>query len=232
MDEVPSDHTQPRWAKQPPAPTTDAWGFPLNPAPPYGSPFAPPPPDPRTAFPGPPAYGPQFPAQFAGPTPAQHPGGGRSRKSTIVIALVIGLALGGLGSGALWYFTRTATAQDSVVSVPLTFDAMSSFIGEHYALLPGDYDQAWSRLSPEIQQEVGGYREYQDFWMTVRSVSVQSIQPRDSHSITYTLRVTYENGDVGTEIRWAEIRKRGNDLVLYRISATDRSVEKANSGPR
>lgn len=56
---------------------------------------------------------------------------------------------------------------------------MEGFVRDYYALLPGNTDASWQRLSPGMQQQIGR-QDYEAWWNKVDSVDLQSTQAVES----------------------------------------------------
>lgn len=151
---------------------------------------------------------------------------GRGRRGVIIAVAAVAVVV--LSVGAFWLFAVRADGNSDreVAHGPLSAAEMTDFVRGHYALLPGGIDQTWQNLSPVVQQGVGGYSEYAKFWSTVRSVQLVAPRPRDSTSVSYTLVVNFKNGDVGTEERWAEVRRHDDRPVLYGITTVTQRLDR------
>jgi hypothetical protein len=65
-------------------------------------------------------------------------------------------------------------------------------ITNYYALLPGDTDTAWARLTPSYQQNPGGGRQnYDAFWNSMASVSATHVTSDGQSTVTAT--ITYQS---------------------------------------
>ncbi len=81
-------------------------------------------------------------------------------------------------------------------------------VEDYYALLPGDPEAAWDRLSPELQDQVGSYGTYAGFWGTIDAVRVDGTTPVGEDQVDVT--VTYST-DRGTESEVRRIRVGGSE---------------------
>ncbi|AQA02978.1 hypothetical protein BVC93_11640 [Mycobacterium sp. MS1601] len=104
--------------------------------------------------------------------------------------------------------TTTATTQAS------SFDTMSELVTEYYSLLPEDTDSAWQMLSAGYQDQTGGQREYEKFWRSVDSVSVDSISARDDSSVSAQLTYVMRNGRSSSETRWLEVEPVNGTMMI------------------
>jgi len=111
--------------------------------------------------------------------------------------------------------TRTSTSTStSGTPVPATFDAMRDVVTGFYAELPGNARGAWNKLDTHYQQR-NGIDDYLGFWSTIQSVSVLSVVPRDTTSVTATIRYVLSDGRVDTENRWLSVIPGNGQLLIY-----------------
>ncbi|MBE1470687.1 serine/threonine-protein kinase [Kibdelosporangium phytohabitans] len=79
--------------------------------------------------------------------------------------------------------------------VPLT-----TVITEYYALLPGNLDEGWNRLTPRYRQSpAGGRNGYQTFWNRIRTVRTTDVTPVTATSVESTVEYSFKNGEVVRE---------------------------------
>jgi serine/threonine protein kinase len=77
---------------------------------------------------------------------------------------------------------------------------LSQAISSYYALLPGNTDQAWSRLTARYQASpAGGRQSYQNFWDAIDRVSASNVSGSAPRSAEATITYHYKNGRVVTE---------------------------------
>jgi eukaryotic-like serine/threonine-protein kinase len=73
--------------------------------------------------------------------------------------------------------------------------AQQQAVVDYYALLPGQLDQGWQRLTPDYQQSTaGGFDSYSRFWSQMSAVTVRSVSPAGSNSVDATVSYTYRDG--------------------------------------
>jgi serine/threonine-protein kinase len=101
--------------------------------------------------------------------------------------------------------TSQSTTTTTTTETPGTFEAMRDVVTSYYAQLPDDTGSAWKMLSDSYQEQTGGRREYQSFWSSIRSVSVDSVSPRDDTSVSAQLTYVLRNGSTSSEQRWFQI---------------------------
>ncbi|WP_132975352.1 serine/threonine-protein kinase [Pseudonocardia dioxanivorans] len=68
------------------------------------------------------------------------------------------------------------------------------FVQSYYGLLPGNVDQAWALLSPQAQQQAGGYQAYKDFYGGLTAVWAETLRVVDADTITATIVFTRKDG--------------------------------------
>ncbi|MET0901510.1 MAG: serine/threonine-protein kinase [Mycobacterium sp.] len=129
---------------------------------------------------------------------------------------------------ALIYFNQSrpqGTAAEVTTSAPTTTitttttstetsEGLGDVVMNYYAELPDNTQDAWKMLSPEYQAKTGGMRQYRDFWQSVRSVTVESVSPRDATSVSARLTYVLRNGSTDSEQRWFEITTEDGNPVI------------------
>jgi hypothetical protein len=100
----------------------------------------------------------------------------------------------------------------STSAAPARTGGRTSFVEEYYGVLPDDTETGWSMLTPGFRSEVGSYDDYEGFWSSIDSVTVDDASPAGPDAVDVTL--TYASGG-GTE---QEVRRisleRGADGYL------------------
>ncbi|WP_020579403.1 serine/threonine-protein kinase [Actinopolymorpha alba] len=64
-------------------------------------------------------------------------------------------------------------------------------VSDYYALMPGNLQGGWSRLSPRYQRQAGGFASYRGFWSGMRAVGASNVVARGNRveaTVTYTRR--------------------------------------------
>ena len=88
-----------------------------------------------------------------------------------------------------------------------------AFVEDYYAVLPDDTETGWSMLSPGFQQEVGSYDDYDGFWSTIDSVTVEDTQAAGPGAVDTTL-VYSTDGSSQREVRRIELARSGDGYVI------------------
>lgn len=71
---------------------------------------------------------------------------------------------------------------------------------DYYALLPGDLDAGWARLTPRYQRTTARNREYYaSFWGAIDRVSLSDVTASAPDSVTATVTYEYADGRVFVE---------------------------------
>jgi hypothetical protein len=92
---------------------------------------------------------------------------------------------------------------------------VTSALTSYYALLPGDRDAAWARLTQHFRDTTAGPRSYFDeFWGGVSSVSVSNIDPDGSREATATVTLHFKNGTTEVDRSKFEFKQSGGILKI------------------
>jgi eukaryotic-like serine/threonine-protein kinase len=73
-------------------------------------------------------------------------------------------------------------------------------VTEYYALMPGNLEEGWTRLTPKYQQSPsGGYSGYQNWWNQIRGVQVSDVAPTGGSTVEATVEYAFKDGRVVRE---------------------------------
>jgi eukaryotic-like serine/threonine-protein kinase len=73
----------------------------------------------------------------------------------------------------------------------------AAVVTDYYALMPGNLDEGWTRLTPKYQQyPAGGFSGYQSFWSRIRSVRVSDVTATGDNTVEATVEYHMEDGRV------------------------------------
>jgi serine/threonine protein kinase len=87
----------------------------------------------------------------------------------------------------------------------------------YYALLPGDRDSGWDRLTPRYQRTTARNRDYyESFWSGVDSVRVTDIDASPPGTVTATLTYDYDDGRVFVERTSYQLVRQDGELKIDR----------------
>lgn len=84
---------------------------------------------------------------------------------------------------------------------------------DYYAHLPDDTETAWALLSPDMQDEVGGYDSYAGFWRTISAVRVEDTTPVGAKVVDVEVTYTSDRG-TETETRRISLRPYGDSFLI------------------
>ena len=91
---------------------------------------------------------------------------------------------------------------------------MSKFASTYYGLLPGDPDAAFGYLAPSMQKN-GGITAYKEFWTTISSVKVSSMQPDPSAGkITFDILYVRANGTQLSQQQVFNLTPNGDSFLI------------------
>ncbi len=80
-------------------------------------------------------------------------------------------------------------------------------------MLPDDTETGWSQLTPGFQREVGSYEDYDGFWSTIDSVTVEDVQAAGPGAVDATLVYTTD-GSSQSEVRRIELAGTEGDYLI------------------
>jgi serine/threonine protein kinase len=97
--------------------------------------------------------------------------------------------------------TTTTTRPPTTTTTPQnTAEQLVNAIVSYYQLVPGDLAQAWTRMTPDYQQNhAGGPTGYRRFWQPVARVSVSDVTASPPNTVDATIHYVYADGHVVTE---------------------------------
>ncbi|MGH3307720.1 MAG: hypothetical protein ACRDOX_08505, partial [Nocardioides sp.] len=163
------------------------------------------------------------------PTPAAAPVRRPHRRRTVLLVLgivAVLVILAGLGTFLLGNdpaddatdpsgdVDRTASGETNPTeSAPSGSASREAFVEDYYAVLPDDTETGWSRLTPGFRQEVGSYEDYDGFWSTIDSVTVEDVRAAGPAAVDATLVYTTD-GSSQSEVRRIELTKSGDDYLI------------------
>ncbi len=102
-----------------------------------------------------------------------------------------------------------------------TPELQGAAVSEYYALVPGNLQAGWARLTRDYQRShAGGFASYQSFWAAVERVDVSGVSVTQPGTVQATLNYFYQDGRVVEErtsfglVAEDGIWKIGNTAVL------------------
>jgi hypothetical protein len=77
---------------------------------------------------------------------------------------------------------------------------MQKALADYYALMPGNLQEGWKRLTTNYQQTTaGGFSGYQSFWNGIRQVQASNITAQQPDTVTATIDYYFKDGRVVEE---------------------------------
>ncbi|KRE95041.1 hypothetical protein ASG76_04930 [Nocardioides sp. Soil774] len=164
--------------------------------------------------------------------PAPAPGRHHRRWGWIVAAAVLAVAavvaayvLAGRGTpeavpddrdtGAPASQDSSPTPSASPVSAEDTRAQMDAFITDYIATVTSDPRAAFERLTPEFQQESGGYPGYIGWWGTVRSAELADVSSNPSDlTVGYTVNYVMKSGERSTQRVRLQLKRLDDQLLI------------------
>ena len=118
----------------------------------------------------------------------------------------------------------------------LNFDSMRDFVTGYYNDLPARPQEAWAKLDTHCKEQTG-YSDFQNFWATISSVTLVSINPRDITSVVARLKYVRRDGTSDTEDRWLKMALVSGAVLLDEsgrvgpVAATSSVAAPTNAAP-
>jgi hypothetical protein len=73
-------------------------------------------------------------------------------------------------------------------------------VSDYYALMPGNLEEGFARLTPSYQNSPGGgFAGYQRFWNRMSSVAVSAVTATGDNVVTATVQYNFKDGEVVRE---------------------------------
>ena len=114
--------------------------------------------------------------------------------------------------------TPTASTPPAGTGTP-TARELRAAVQDYYALLPGDLDAGWARLTPRYQSTTARNREtYGSFWSAIDAVSVSDVTASAPGSVTATVTYEYADGRVFVERTSYRLVRQDGTLKIDRSS--------------
>ena len=135
-----------------------------------------------------------------------------------------------------WEYDRASNGDTTAPAAPsssITFDGMRDFVTGYYRDLPAHPLDAWAKLDAYSQEQTG-LNEFVDFWATLRSLELISVNPRDATSIVARLRYVRHDGQTDTEDRWLQVTMVNGTMLLHeseRIGSVDETPALTPASP-
>ncbi|KRF41013.1 serine/threonine-protein kinase [Terrabacter sp. Soil810] len=90
---------------------------------------------------------------------------------------------------------RPSTAAPTTAPAGTTDAQLARAVRDYYALLPGDTDAGWARLTDRYRSTTSGSRAtYERFWSSITSVDVRQATGSAPGSVVATLRYVFDDG--------------------------------------
>ena len=90
---------------------------------------------------------------------------------------------------------RPSTAAPTTAPAGTTDAELARAVRDYYALLPGDTDAGWARLTDRYRSTTSGSRAtYERFWSSITSVDVRQATGSAPGSVVATLRYVFDDG--------------------------------------
>jgi serine/threonine protein kinase len=111
--------------------------------------------------------------------------------------------------------TTSATPSGSSSPAPTatgSVDSPTGLVAHYYGLLPGDTQDAWDLLTPQLQDKIGA-GTFQGFWATIDTVRVEDTKQVGTGLVQVTITYT-TNGRNETETRQLAVQRDGAGYLI------------------
>jgi serine/threonine protein kinase len=95
-------------------------------------------------------------------------------------------------------------------------DQQQQAIKDYFGLVPGNLDDSFNRLTPNMQAAAGGISGYKGFWTTIKSVSLGNVKLNEPYAYEVEVAYTKKNGDVTRERHLISLEWSGDALLISR----------------
>ena len=107
------------------------------------------------------------------------------------------------------------TRTRSPVSSSPTAAQLTEAITSYYALMPGNTDRAWPRMTASYQtNHAGGRQAYEQFWSAIRRVTARNVSASPPDRARATLVYYFKDGRVVTEVTSYELVQEDRTLKI------------------
>jgi eukaryotic-like serine/threonine-protein kinase len=83
----------------------------------------------------------------------------------------------------------------------------------YFSTVPGDLDTGWSMLAPSMQARMGR-ASYDNFWGSVKSVSVTDVVVLNPRTVRYRITYTLDSGGSSTETKQLTLVRSGRSYLI------------------
>lgn len=108
----------------------------------------------------------------------------------------------------------TQTPSPTPTTTEVSAAELTKAVADYYALLPGNTDAAWDRLTPAYQNKTGGRKSYESFWNSIDSVKVTSTKATGANTVEAGLTYDEKGGSTSSERRSFTLVKSDNVLKI------------------
>ncbi len=120
----------------------------------------------------------------------------------------------------------STTTEPTAQAGPPTAGTLAATVSDYYALMPGNTDEGWARLTARFQNGIAQDRQYyESFWSGVERVAVADVSATAPHGAEATITYYFKDGRVSVErTRYRVVNDDG------RLKLDDSSVVSSSGG--
>ena len=108
--------------------------------------------------------------------------------------------------------TTEETTEEATEEPAAPSGGKQGFVADYYSVLPDDTESGWAMLSEDYQAQTS-FEEYDGFWQTIDSVTVDDTQPAGGGAVDVTLTYT-SDGSSEQETRRIYLERDGDSYLI------------------
>lgn len=111
--------------------------------------------------------------------------------------------------------SASPTASESAPDASERTAAMTSFVRDYLTAVVSDPKVSWQQLTPEFQDDSGGFGQYNSFWKDFASAEVTDIgsDPKDL-TVDYEVEYTLDDGGGFTDVVQLQLKENGDSFLI------------------
>lgn len=93
--------------------------------------------------------------------------------------------------------------------------AMEEFVSNYLSTVTSDPESTWQQLTPDFQQQSGGFEGYTNYWDTIADARVLDISAdADAREVTYSVQYTRQDDSTITDVVTLTLEESGGSYLI------------------